>query len=96
MNIFGWIALVVLALVGLVIIVYAVGEFMVVQVRLFNMKISKEIEVMREDINERGELRRARLARKREAQDKIANRKLDVQIEAKEDKSKEKFGDDKK
>lgn len=91
MNVFGWIALVVLALVGLAIIVYAVGEFMVEQIRLFSMKISKEIEVMREDIHEKGELRRARLAKKRAADDKIANKKLDVQIETKEEKANEKL-----
>ena len=92
MGIFGWIALIVFALIGFAIVAYAVVEFMWVQICIFSMKIAKELEVLREDVKEKAELRRARLAKKREAQDKLANKKLDVKIEAKQDKQNEKLG----
>ena len=95
MEVFGWIALVVFAIIGLAIVVFALCEFFLVQLRIFSMKLGKELEVLREDIKASGELKKARLAKKRAAKDKLANRKLDVQIEKLQDKSDEKYGDGK-
>jgi len=92
MSVFGWIVLSVFALLGIAIIVIAVGEFLLVQIRLFHIKIAKELEVMREDINERAASKKERLAKKRKAKDKVANQVLDVQIGKMQDKAAEKYG----
>lgn len=80
MVVFGWIALVVFAIIGLGIIVYAVTEFCIVQARLFHARIGKELEIMKEDINKTGELKKTRLAEKREAKHRMAKQKLDAQL----------------
>ena len=92
MEVFGWIALIVFGLIGLTIIAFALIEFFLVQFRIFSMKISKELEVIREDVKASGELKKERLAKKRAAYDKLANRKLDAQISVAQEKSDEKYG----
>ena len=95
MEIFGWVALIVFGLIGLAIVAFALAEFLLVQIRIFSMKIGKELEVIREDIKASGELKKARLAKKRAAKDKFANKKLDAQISVAQEKSDEKYGKEK-
>jgi len=92
MLVVGWIALVVFALIGLAVVGYAAAEFFIVQIRLFHMKISREIEVLKEDINVRAELKKERLEKKRNAKNKVAHQKLDIKIEKKQDATDEKHG----
>jgi len=92
MEIFGWIVLITFALIGFAVVVILLVEFAWAHLRIFKAKVGKNIEVMKENVHEKGELKRVRLAKKRAANDKLAHRKLDVQIATKQDKSNEKYG----
>jgi len=92
MAIFGWIVLSIFALIGFGVAGFLAFEFLMTQLRTFKAKVDKNTEVNKEDIKARGELKKARLAKKRAAQDRCANRKLDAQIANMQDKSNEKFG----
>ena len=95
MEVFGWIMLVVFGLVGFAVIAYALGGFLLVQLRVFTAKIGKEIEIIHDDTKEKGELKKARLSKKRKAQDKIATRKVDAQIATMNEKADAKYGEGK-
>ena len=86
MEVFGWIILILFGLIGFGVIVYPLCEFLVVQIRVYHAKIAKELEVMREDINARGDLKRERLAKKRERKNKIAHKKLDMKLDSLQEK----------
>jgi len=92
MEFFGWGVLILFAALGFTVAAFVVFEFALVHLRAFKDKIAKNHEVMREHNKARADLKRARLAKKRAAMDKLAHRKLDVQIATKQDKSNEKFG----
>ena len=91
MEAFGWIALVVFAIIGMAIVAFAVCEFFFVQLRIFAASLAKKLEVMDEDIKANAELKKERLAKKRKAHDKFANQKLDAQLEKKQDIVNEKY-----
>ena len=81
-NTFGWISLILFVAVALTIIVYSVVVFMSLPIRVLGTKIKEEVKIMIENIAEKGELKRIRLAKKRTAQDKIKNQKLDAKFGA--------------
>ena len=68
MSTFGWIVLVIFALIGFAVVFYAFCEFTIVQVRMFHTKIASELEVMREDNKKAKEQKRFRASKKRDAQ----------------------------
>jgi len=80
MAVFGWIMLIIFALLGLAIIGFLLYEFAVTQIRLMNARIGAELAIMREDIKIKSELKKARLAKKREAHDTISNLRIDAKI----------------
>lgn len=82
MEIFGWIMFSILAALGLTLIGFLIFEFAVTQIRLMGTRVATELEVMREDIKAKGELKKARLKKKREGYDKYENIKIDTRIAA--------------
>ena len=80
MSTFGWIVLIVFALVGFAVVLYAFLEFLIVQIRLFSMKIHGELEIMRDDNKKSKELKRARLETERKEKDKMATKKLNARL----------------
>jgi hypothetical protein len=77
---FGWVALIFFVAVALTVIVYSVVVFLSLPMRVLGTKIKDEVKILKEDITEKGELKRIRLAKKRIAQDKIKNQKLDAKF----------------
>ena len=92
MDIIGYIAVGLFALVGLVLATAAVGEYIAVQYAIFASKVSKEVEVRKEHIAENAELKKARLAKKREVNGAIADRKLELKLEKTKAAASAKFG----
>jgi hypothetical protein len=74
--------LIILAALGLTLIGFLIFEFAVTQIRLMTTRVATELEVIREDIKAKGELKKKRLAKKREAYDKYENIKIDTKIKA--------------
>lgn len=62
--------MIVFALLGMTLIGFLIYEFAVTQFRLMATRISTELEIMREDIKAKKEIKRAKLAKKREGMDK--------------------------
>jgi len=75
MHIIGWIALTVFALLGLYFAVIALWEHVVTQYILLQERIRVGLKVWKEDIAAKGELKRARLAGKREIADAVQRTK---------------------
>ena len=78
MVVFGWIIMIVFALLGMTLIGFLVYEFGITHFRLIKIRVSTELEIMREDINAKKEIKRAKLAEKRENPDKPAKSKPEV------------------
>jgi hypothetical protein len=76
-QIFGWISLILFVAVALTVIIYSVVVFLSLPLRVLGTKITEEVKILKEDIDENGKLKRVRLAKKRIARDKILNQKLD-------------------
>jgi hypothetical protein len=76
-QIFGWISLILFVAVALTVVIYSVVVFLSLPLRVLGTKITEEVKILKEDINENGKLKRVRLAKKRIARDKILNQKLD-------------------
>ena len=81
MEVFGWIMLIIFMLLGLSVVLYAVCTFAIVHIRLFGIKLSGELELMREDYKKSKELKRNRLATMRDAKHKIEMEKFNTRIE---------------
>jgi len=80
MNVFGWIVLVIFALLGFAVVLYVVIEFAIVQIRLCGARISSELELLREDGKKSKELKRARLETRRTAVDKNKKERLNAKL----------------
>ena len=80
MDIFGWIVLVGFALFGFAVVLYAVCQFVIVQVRALFTKISGELEITHENNKKTKELKRLRLSKKRDAKHEAKNRILDARL----------------
>jgi len=101
MGTFGWIVLVVFALFGFAVVLYAVCEFVIVQVRMFRAKVASELELSREDNKASKELKRDRLEKERKAKHaaktQVLNARLAVmqkKTDAKVAQIEQKSGDD--
>ena len=80
MNIFGWIVLVGFALFGFAVVVYAVSQFVIVQIRTFLAKVSGELEITHENNKKTKELKRLRMSKKRDAKHEAKNSILDARL----------------
>lgn len=92
METIGYIALSMFGLVGFAITLYAVVEFFTIQFSMFKLKVATELDVKKEHVTKQAELRKKRLERKREADDIIANKKLEAKIKTMNEKTDEKLG----
>jgi len=94
METLGWIALGLVGVIGLILTLLAVFEYLAIQFSLFCSKVGKEVEVRKEHVNAKGEAKKQRLAKKREVQAKIADRVMQLRIDKMKIKANEKFGEE--
>ena len=80
MLIFGWIALILLAMFGLFCLGLFVGPFIIAKVKSFGLKIKYYLDDEKIDSQKRSEERRHRDEIKRQRDFELANRKLDVKL----------------
>jgi len=92
MEAFGWIVLVAFALMGVALAGYLLFSFCAVEFSIFKAQLAQNRELRKENVKIRGELKRARLARMREAKDNLANNMIDVKIATAQDKHNSKYG----
>lgn len=80
MDVFGWAVLITFALIGFAVVAYAFAEFIIVQVRMFHVKIASELEISREDNKKTKELKRERLETQRKAKHKAKTDILNARL----------------
>ena len=92
MEVVGWIALAFFGLIGFAIAGYAVFEYFAILFKTFAAKIKSQMDIRESHFQAQAELKKARLARKRAVMDKIANKKLDIQLGKMQERAGEKLG----
>lgn len=80
MLVFGWIALILLAMFGLFCLGLFIGPFIVAKVKSFGLKIKYYLDDEKVDSQKRSEERRHRDEIKRQRDFELANRKLAVKL----------------
>ena len=80
MLVFGWIALILLAMFGLFCLGLFAGPFVIAKVKSFGLKIKYYLDDEKVDSQKRSEERRHRDEIKRQRDFELANRKLDVKL----------------
>lgn len=81
MEVFGWIALSVLAVFAIFILVIFTIPFVVTECKMMKEKIKRSIEDKKFDLEKRSEARRHRDEVKREKDFELANKKLDAKLQ---------------
>ena len=80
MAVFGWIALILLAMLGIFVIGLYLGPVIIAKVKSFGYNIKKKVEDEKLDTDKRSEERKNRDAIKRQRDFELANKKLDVKL----------------
>ena len=80
MEVFGWIMLVILALVGCAILVIFALPFFITEFKTLSYRIKKAVQDKTDDIDKRSEERKHRDEIKREKDFELANKKLDAKL----------------
>ena len=80
MLVFGWVALILLAMFGLFCIGLFAGPFVIAKIKSFKDKIVSYIDDEKVDSQKRSEERRHRDEIKRQRDFELANRKLDIKL----------------
>ena len=92
MEVVGWVALAFFGLIGVAIAGYAVFEYFAILFKTFSAKVESQMSVRKSHYDAQAELKKARLARKREVMDRIANKKLDIQLGKMQERAGDKLG----
>ena len=80
MEIFGWVMLFVLAAIAVALIVLLAIPFVVTQIKTLKYKITKEVEVGKNNIDERAVAKKSRLSILRKKEIELKDKKLELKL----------------